>query len=206
MPRRSKEEAAQTRAAIIDRAVQTASIEGLEGVTIGRLADDLAMSKAGVIGHFGNKTDLQRAALRQAQKIFTTQVWEPASEKPAGLARLRAICDNWTQHLVHSPFPGGCFMCTVATEWDAREGELHEEIRQSLKRWLDVLAREASSAREQGELAADADPELIAFELNATAMALNQALQLFGDRRAPARARRAFRRAPRSRRSGRRGR
>jgi AcrR family transcriptional regulator len=194
MPRRSNAEAAQTRATIIDRAVQTASIEGLEGVTIGRLADDLGMSKAGVIGHFGNKSDLQRAAFHQAQKVFTTEVWEPAKDKPKGLARLSAICDAWIEHVTHSPFPGGCFMCTVATEWDAREGELHDEIRESWRLWLKLLAREAATAREQGELPADADPQQIAFELNAVAMALNQSLQLFDDRRAPARARRAVRR------------
>src|SRR4051794_25491523 len=112
MPRRSNAEAAQTRAAIIGRAVQTASIEGLEGVTIGRLADDLGMSKAGVIGHFGNKADLQRATLRQAQRIFRDEVWTPAELKPAGMPRLLAICDAWIEHLRNSPFPGGCFMCT----------------------------------------------------------------------------------------------
>jgi AcrR family transcriptional regulator len=194
MPRRSNAQAAQTRAAIIDRAVQTASIEGLEGVTIGRLADDLGMSKAGVIGHFGNKSDLQRAAFRQAQKIFTAEVWEPAKDKPKGLPRLSAICDAWIEHVTHSPFPGGCFMCTVATEWDAREGELHDEIRESWRLWLTVLAREAASAREQGDLPADADPQQIAFEVNAVAMALNQSLQLFEDRKAPKRAHRAVRR------------
>jgi AcrR family transcriptional regulator len=194
MPRRSNAEAAQTRAAIIDRAVQTASIEGLEGVTIGRLADDLGMSKAGVIGHFGSKRDLQRATLRQAQKIFTSQVWDPAEAKPHGLPRLAAVCENWIKHVTNSPFPGGCFMCTVATEWDAREGELHDEVRDSWRLWLKVLAREAATAREQGELPKDADPQQIAFELNAVAMALNQSLQLFDDKRAPARARAAVRR------------
>src|SRR3954466_12884528 len=121
MPRRSNAEAAQTRAAIIDRAVHTASIEGLEGVTIGRLADDLGMSKAGVIGHFGDKTTLQQATFHQAQKIFTAEVWERSRSKPHGLPRLSAICENWIKHVSNSPFPGGCFMCTVATEWDARE-------------------------------------------------------------------------------------
>src|SRR3954466_3781934 len=106
MPRRSKEEAAQTRASIIDRAVQAASVEGLEGVTIGRLADDLGMSKAGVIGHFGNKTDLQRAALARAQAMFTEQVWDPAADKEPGLERLRGICAAWVAHLMDCPFEG----------------------------------------------------------------------------------------------------
>jgi AcrR family transcriptional regulator len=195
MPRRSNAEAAQTRAAIIDRAVATASVEGLEGVTVGKLADDLGMSKAGVIGHFGNKTDLQRAAFQQAQKIFTAEVWERARHKPHGLRRLQAICDAWIAHVTNSPFPGGCFMCTVATEWDAREGMLHDEVRDSWQLWLKLLAREAAAARDAGELAPDADPDQIAFELNAIAMGLNQSMQLFGDRRAPRRAREAMRRA-----------
>ena len=194
MPRRSNAEAAQTRAAILDRAVQAASIEGLEGVTIGRLADDLGMSKAGVIGHFGSKIDLQRAAFREAQRIFTTEVWEPAEAKPRGLPRLRAICEAWIKHVANSPFPGGCFMCTVATEWDAREGEIHDEIRQSWRQWLELLAREAAVARDAGDLPPGTDPDQVAFELNAIAMALNQSLQLFGDHQAPARARRAVRR------------
>jgi AcrR family transcriptional regulator len=194
MPRRSNAEAAQTRASIIDRAVQTASIEGLEGVTIGRLADDLGMSKAGVIGHFGDKTTLQRATFQQANKIFTADVWEPSRRKPHGLPRLSAICENWIKHLSNSPFPGGCFMCTVATEWDAREGDIHDEVRDSWRLWLKVLAHEAKIARDEGDLPKDTDPDQIAFELNAIAMALNQSLLLFEDRRAPARARRAVRR------------
>src|SRR4051812_3838329 len=194
MPRRSNAEAAQTRAAIIDRAVQTASIEGLDGVTIGRLADDLGMSKAGVIGHFGNKTVLQQAALQRARVVFTAEVWERAADKPRGLPRLTAICDAWIAHIVNSPFPGGCFMCTVATEWDAREGTLHDDVRENWQLWLKLLAREAATARDAGDLPEDADPQQIAFELNAIAMGLNQGIQLFDDRRAPGRARKAVKR------------
>jgi AcrR family transcriptional regulator len=194
MPRRSNEEAAKTRAAIIDRAVQTASIEGLEGVTIGRLADDLGMSKAGVIGHFGSKTDLQRAALHRAWDMFTEEVWEPARDQPPGMARLLAIAEAWVEHITHSPFPGGCFMCTVSTEWDAREGDLRDEVRDGWERWRKQLAKEARRARDDGDLPADSAPDLVAFELLAIAMGLNQSIQLLGDRRAPARARAAIRR------------
>src|SRR5215212_1764793 len=119
MPRRSNAEALRTRDAIIGRAVQTASVEGLEGVTIGKLAGDLGMSKAGVIGHFGNKTDLQRATLAQAQVMFAEQVWGPAADQAPGLDRLQAICEAWITHLAASPFEGGCFMTTASTEWDA---------------------------------------------------------------------------------------
>lgn len=194
MPRRSNAQAAQTRVAIIDRAVQAASVDGLEGVTIGRLADDLGMSKAGVIGHFGNKTDLQRAALRRAQAIFTDQVWRPAEHKPAGMPRLLAICDAWIAHITDSPFAGGCFMCTVSTEWDARAGALHDDVKAGWERWRAQLRRDAATAREHGDLPGGTDPDQVAFELLAIAMGLNQSLQLLDDRRATARARRAVRR------------
>src|SRR4051794_14931373 len=106
MPRRSNAEAALTRKAIVERAVQTASIEGLEGVTIGRLADDLGLSKAGVIGHFGSKTELQRAALHRGWSIFLKDVWAPCEDKEAGMPRLLALTDAWVSHLEHCPFPG----------------------------------------------------------------------------------------------------
>lgn len=192
MPRRSNAEAAQTRAAIIERAVETASIDGLEGVTIGRLADDLGMNKAGVIGHFGSKTDLQRAALHQAWQIYLNEVWEPCQDERPGLQRLRAIAEAWINHVAHSPFPGGCFMCTVSTEWDAREGELHDEVKRGWDVWRKTLRRDAATAVSEGDL--DADPDQVVFELTAIAMGLNQSLQLLGDKRAPARARRAVER------------
>jgi AcrR family transcriptional regulator len=190
MPRRSNAEAAQTRAAIIDRAVETASIEGLEGVTIGKLADDLGLSKAGVIGHFGSKADLQRAALHQAWQVFTDEVWEPCKDEPGGLPRLQAIARAWVKHLTNSPFPGGCFMCTVSMEWDARGGELHDEVVDGWRRWSSVLQHEARKAVEAGDL--DADPDQVAFEMMAIAMGLNQAIQLLGDRKAATRARAAL--------------
>src|SRR3954471_24192764 len=116
MPRRSNAEAARTRAAIIDRAVQTASVEGLEGVTIGRLADDLGMSKAGVIGQFGTKTQLQRGALDSARERFTRDVLGPAEGMERGLERLLTICDSWVAHVSLPAFPGGCFFTAASCE------------------------------------------------------------------------------------------
>lgn len=189
MPRRSNAEAARTRAAIIDRAVDTASVEGLEGVTIGRLADDLGMSKAGVIGHFGNKADLQRAALERAQSVFVEQVWAPCENEAPGLPRLRAVAEAWIKHVTNSPFPGGCFMCTVSTEWDARDGQLHDEVERGWQQWRSTLRRDAARAVADGEI--EVDPDQVVFELMAIAMGLNQSLQLLHDPGAPARARRA---------------
>jgi AcrR family transcriptional regulator len=194
MPRNSVAEAARTRESIIGRAVQVASVDGLEGVTIGRLAHDLGMSKAGVIGQFGSKTELQLAALKQASEVFRREVWLPAADRPPGLERLLAVCDNWIGHIAGRTFPGGCFWTAASTEYDARRGALHAQVQEGLKRWRNVLRSEVRTAVAHGELSADTDPDQLAFELQGLAMGLNQAVQLFGDRRAPARARRAVRR------------
>lgn len=194
MPRSSAAEAARTRESIVARAVEVASIDGLEGVTIGRLAGDLEMSKAGVIGQFGSKAELQLAALAQASEIFTREVWLPAAGKRPGLERLLAVCDNWIAHLARGTFPGGCFWTSASIEYDAREGVLHERVRDGLRRWRSVLRADVKTAVDLGELPPDTDPDQVAFELQGMAMGLNQALQLFGDRRAPARARRSVRR------------
>src|SRR3954468_17318982 len=109
MPRRSVADAARTHQAIIARAVAVASVEGLGGLTIGRLAADLEMSKAGVLGHFGTKEELQLEALGAAREIYRREVWEPARDAAPGRARLLAIADAWLSYLARDVFPGGCF-------------------------------------------------------------------------------------------------
>src|SRR5947209_1504609 len=194
MPRHSAADAAITRATIVARAVEVGSVDGLEGLTIGRLADDLGMSKAGVIGQFGSKAKLQRAALDEASEIFRREVWLPAAREAAGLPRLVAVCEAWIRHLAWSPFPGGCFWTSASIEYDARGGPLHAQVQERLRRWRGTLRRDVKTAVENGELPADTDPDQVVFELQGLVMGLNQALQLFGDRRAVARARRAVRR------------
>jgi len=194
MPRHSAAEAAATREAIVARAVEVASVDGLEGITIGRLAGDLDMSKAGIVGQFGSKAELQRAALDEASEIFRREVWLPAANEPAGLARLLTICDCWIRHIAGSAFPGGCFWTSASIEYDARGGPLHAQVQEGLRRWRGTLRRDVKAAIASGELPADTDPDQVVFELQGLVMGLNQALQLFGDRRAVGRARRAVRR------------
>jgi AcrR family transcriptional regulator len=191
-PRRSAAEAADTRAAIVERAVELSSTDGLEGLTIGRLAGELRMSKSGVIGHFGSKEALQLAALDAAVARFTRDVWEPVADEPEGLPRLRAIVERWLAHLGAPAFPGGCYLTAAACEFDGRDGPVREAVDRALRRWLRVLEREAGAAVEAGDLPPDTDPAQVAFELNALASGANQELQL---RRAPEameRARRAM--------------
>jgi AcrR family transcriptional regulator len=194
MPRHSAEQARRTRAAIVDRAVQRASVEGLEGLTIGTLAEDLGLSKAGVVGPFGTRERLQLAAFERAMEVFREHVWDPVADRPAGRERLAAVCERWISELERPTFPGGCFMTTAATEWDARSGPIHEAVARAQRRWLNVLRADAEVAVRAREVPPGTDPDQLVFELNGVAMSLNQAVVLAGDGRAAARARKAIER------------
>jgi AcrR family transcriptional regulator len=187
-------EAGRTRDAIVERAVDVASKEGLEGLTIGRLAGDLDMSKAGLIGHFGSKERLQLAALEAAIETFRREVWEPAEDREPGLARLRALCAAWVTYVERPVFPGGCFFAAAATEFDDRGGPVREELTSEARRWRRVLEREIRTAMDAGDLAPDTDPAPLAMDQNGVILVLNNDLMLLRDREAPARARRAIRR------------
>jgi AcrR family transcriptional regulator len=191
-PRHSAEHALRTRVAIVEHGTRQASIEGLEGMTIGRLADALGLSKAGVVGPFGSKQALQLAVLSEAVRGFTERVWVPVAGLPAGRARLLGVCEQWVAYLADCPLPGGCFVTTASTEWDAREGPVRDAVAAAQRRWLDTLRADAEVAVRAGELPDETDPTELAFALNGIAMSLNQAIQLFHDDAAPARARRSM--------------
>ncbi len=193
-PRASASAAAATRAGIVDATVAQASLEGLESVTIGRLAERLDMSKAGVIGPFGTKEQLQLAALESAIAVFRRAVWDPNADTAPGLARLQAITTSWLSYLAHDVFPGGCFLTQAAAEFDGRPGPVRTAIEQTSRRWEEVLRREAEVAVQRAELPRGADPAQVAFELGAIAQGVNQARQLRGEPDAAERGRRAMRR------------
>jgi AcrR family transcriptional regulator len=178
MPRRSATEVAGSRAQTLTAAVQLASVVGLEGLTIGRLADRLGMSKSGLVGRFGSKQQLQLATLDRAADMFRRTVYEPASSAPPGLARLSAICDAWIAYLGRPPFSGGCFLTTAMVEFDARPGPINDAVKKVMQQWLALLEREASTAIENGELPTDIDPKDVAFTINALAVGANCDFQL----------------------------
>ena len=192
MPRRTATEVAGSRAQTLAAAVQLASIVGLEGLTIGRLADRLAMSKSGLVGRFGSKEELQLATLDQAADIFRRVVYDPASNAPPGLARLSAICDSWVAYLGRSPFRGGCFLTTAMVEFDGRPGTVHDAVKTVMRRWLKVLESEARTAIQNGELPPDTDPKDVAFTINALAVGANCDFQLNRNRDSLDRTRRAM--------------
>lgn len=187
MPRRSREAARATRAQIVDRAVAVASTEGLEGLTIGRLADDVGMSKSGLIGHFGTREALQLAALERAGEVFRREVVEPARAHPAGADRLRAIGEGWIGYLERRVFPGGCFFAAATLEFDDRPGPVHDRLAAGQGAWIDYIAHHAG-------LAGATDPRQLAFEMYALILGTNATHQLLGDADVFARARLAMNR------------
>lgn len=164
----------RTRAAILDRAVDLASAEGLEGLTIGRLAAELRMSKSGLFAHFGSKRELQLATVAAAAERFRTAVIEPAMEAPPGAARLRAMAETYFEHI--DLYAGGCFWAAASAEYDDRPGPVRDAIATALDAWIAVLVREAVSAGVE-------EPERYAFELYAIVMGANSRYRLSGDAR-----------------------
>jgi AcrR family transcriptional regulator len=174
-----------TREAILDRAVDLASEQGLEGITIGRLAAETEMSKSGLFGHFGSKEELQLATVDAAAKRFAEEVAGPALEMPSGIERLRALCDAYIGYLEREVFSGGCFWAAVTAEFDDRPGPVRDRIRDGMAAWIGGLEQEAEAAGIE-------DPAQLAFELVAVAQAANSRSRLFGDRDAFGRARAAI--------------
>jgi AcrR family transcriptional regulator len=166
---------AATRAAILDRAVDLASVEGMEGLTIGRLAADLEMSKSGLFAHFGSKQELQMATVGAAAERFRAAVIEPALTAPDGAPRLRAMAASYLAHLEGDDYSGGCFWAATAAEYDDRPGPVRDAIATALDSWLGEIERQA-------RIAGAAEPQRLAFELYAVVMGANSRYRLSGDR------------------------
>ncbi|HEV7769789.1 MAG TPA: TetR/AcrR family transcriptional regulator [Solirubrobacterales bacterium] len=165
---------AETRAAILERAVDLASVEGLEGLTIGRLAAELKMSKSGLFAHFGSKQELQLATVEAAAQRFREVVVEPARRLPDGAPRLRAMAEGYLDHI--DLYSGGCFWGATSAEYDDRPGPVRDAIAAALDAWVTGLERQA-------EIAGHTDPDRFAFEVYAVVMGANSRFRLSGDRR-----------------------
>jgi AcrR family transcriptional regulator len=176
---------AQTRAAILDRAVDLASAEGLEGLSIGRLAAELRMSKSGLFAHFGSKRELQLATVEAAAERFWVAVVEPALAEPEGAPRLRAMGERYLDRL--DLYAGGCFWGATSAEYDDRPGPVRDAIAAALEAWTAELVRQAAIAGVE-------EPERYVFELQALMMGANVRYRLSGDRRVLAYARRSIER------------
>lgn len=197
--RRAVSKGAATRDVILAQAYSLACVQGLEGLTIGVLAEQVGMSKSGVFAHFGSREDLQLAVLDLAGERFAQAVMAPALRQPRGLQRLRAIMQHWLfDWLRQSHGQGGCLFAAAASEYDDRPGTVRERLVSREGQWRQQLARATQLAIDTGELVADADPDQMAFELHAIAIAVHHHAGLFGQADACEHGTRAFERLIRS--------
>ena len=169
--RRLRADGERTRGAILREAASLATVDGLEGLSIGNLAAALGMSKSGLYAHFGSKQELQLATVQEAGRIFAAEVVEPALAAPPGLGQLAAVCEAFFEHLERRTFPGGCFFAGAALEMGTRPGPVKEAVAAFQAAFVDLLRGFAAAAIEQHELPAGEDPDGLAFELNGIILA-----------------------------------
>ena len=183
---------ADTRNAVLERAVALASKVGLGGLTIGTLADELKLSKSGLFGHFRSKEALQIQVLNHAAEWFVEAVVRPALAQPRGEPRVRSLFHRWLDWARSSPMPGGCLFVAAATELDDKDGPVRDRLQQLQREWLGVIATSYHKGIEEGHFPADGDPEQFAHDLYGVMLAYHHAHRLLRDPKAEARARHAF--------------
>jgi AcrR family transcriptional regulator len=176
--RRSVEAARSTRERILRQAADIASVEGLGGISIGRLAAELDMSKSGVIGHFGSMEELQLATVDFGSEIFRSLVWDPVVPEQRGRPRLLAVCDTWSAYSTNPPYPGGCLIATASMEFAGQGGRVHERLAEYLNLWHRTLAAEVDFAIEHGQLPGSTDADSVAYILQALTSSVKTARYL----------------------------
>ncbi len=192
-PRKPRADGLRSRRTILHAAARLATVEGLDGLSIGRLADHIGMSKSGLYAHFGSKEELQLATIETAAEIFRDDVVLPSETVEAPLARLEALCEAFLSHLERRVFPGGCFFVSAAAEFDTHPGPVKEEVASFLSGWLATLEELGARAQRDGDLDAAEDPAQLAFELDAYLLMANMAYLLHNDPLTLQRARGAIR-------------
>lgn len=186
------DQATKTRRDILQVAVDIASAEGLESLSIGRLAAELEMSKTGIFSHFGSKEQLQLATVEAAKEIFLEQVAQPPLKSPQGVPRLKAMLEHWLGYVERIVFRGGCFFAAASAEFDSRPGRVRNRIAELTKAWMLALQEEIRFAQRQKEISESVNPAQLAFELHAYVQEANWAFKLFNDKSAFLLARRAI--------------
>jgi AcrR family transcriptional regulator len=191
--RRRRSDGERSRRKILDAAARLATLEGLDGLSIGRLADYIGMSKGGLYAHFDSKEDLQLATIAAAQEVLEAEVLAPAIEAPEGLPRLQSLCEGFLSYVERGVFPGGCFFASAAAEWDTRPGPVRDRLASISEGWRQLIEAQVRQAQEQGALRPDAEPAQLTFEINALLGEANGRYLLHNDRDAFGRARRGIR-------------
>ena len=179
-PRRTRSDGERTRAAILDTAVRLATVDGLDGLSIGRLATATDVSKSGVYAHFGSKQELQLATIDTARELFIDAVVAPELGA-SGIARLRGLCHSFLTYVENRTLPGGCFFAAAAAELGGRPGPLQQRVAANQRDWMRLLTAAAEEARAAGQLPSGTDVDILVFELNALVVAANTAFILHDD-------------------------
>jgi AcrR family transcriptional regulator len=192
--RRTRAPGDRARARIVEHAAELATIDGLDGLSIGRLAEATGVPKSSVHALFGSKEELQLATIRAARDSFITEVVTPAlTTTEPGRERLIALCDGYLSYVERRVFPGGCFFVAASAEVGARPGRVHDEVATAQQQWRDLLDAEARAAHDNGEMPEDRDPTQLAFELAVILAGTDIVSVLHNDNSAIARARAAVR-------------
>jgi AcrR family transcriptional regulator len=192
--RRPRAPGERSRRRVLEQATRLATIEGLDGLSIGRLADTTGMPKSSVYVLFGSKQELQLATIDAARTSFVAEVITPALARAAGRERLLALCDGFLSYVERRVFPGGCFFVATSAELGGRAGPVHDRVAAYQRQWRELLQHTAREAHEQGELAPEDDPDQLAFELGALLAGTNIVTVLHDDDTAIERARSAIHR------------
>ena len=177
----TRSDGARSRAAILGTAMRLASVDGLDGLSIGELASAVGMSKGGVYAHFDSKEDLQLAVIATARDVFVNEIVAPALRCASPLDQLRALADGFLRYVENRVFPGGCFFVSAAAEFGSRPGAVHNEVAAAQRDWARLLRDVAQGAHDVGELAGDVDAEQLAFQLAALLAGANLMYVLHDD-------------------------
>jgi AcrR family transcriptional regulator len=189
--RRRRSDGERSREAILREAARLATVEGVRGLSLSRLADSVGMSKSGLFAHFRSKEELQLETIEMANKMYFDAVIEPAQHEPAGVARLLAYTERFVAHVRDGVFPGGCFFASVATELDTHPGPVQDRAMAAVSGWMTLLETEVAAAQQAGEIDVSIDVAQLAFELNAYMFLANTQFIAGGDDAALGRAKRA---------------
>jgi AcrR family transcriptional regulator len=181
----------QTKSVIIDAALRLASQIGLEGLSIGALAEVIGMSKSGVFAHFGSREELQISVIREYHTRFEADVFYSAMQKPRGLPRLQALFDNWMVQ-TSAEIDSGCIYISGAVEFDDRTGPVRDALASSVGSWQTALRRAVELAQLEGQLSRQSDAHQIAFEIHGLILALHYEARFLRNPAATERARKGF--------------
>jgi len=192
--RRRRTDGERSRNAILRKAAKLATVEGIGGLSIGRLAEAVGMSKSGLFAHFGSKEELQLATIETASTVFTEQVIEPAAAAPTGLERLQQLAEGFLRHVEGDVFPGGCFFASVAAELDTHPGPVRDLAIQVVEEWFGLLETAVRDAQAEGAIDPSEDAGQLAFELDAYLLLANAQFVVSRESAPMNRARRALER------------